>query len=69
MVKFVVAKLENRPAVTWNELAVAVADHALLGRTQWKWKQLEADSHDPHVMKRGDFTAQSFCDLVVLFLQ
>ena len=50
MVNFVVAKLKDSPATTWNDLAVAVTDHMLAGQTKWRWKQLEADSNDPHVI-------------------
>ena len=37
-------------AVTWNDLAVIVTDHMLAGQSKCRWKQLEADSNDPHVI-------------------
>ena len=50
IVKFVVRRLRDSPAITWNGLVEAVTEWALKGRTEWRWKRLEADSNDPHVI-------------------
>jgi len=54
MVKFVVARINESPGISWNDLAVALTEHVVSGRTRWRWKQLAAESNGPHLFTSDD---------------